>query len=142
MRSTSESINSNGQIVGASQSGCDRFTEAFLWENGGPMVDLNSLISAGPDFLLTGAFWINDRGEITGRGVPPGCDDVDVCGHAFLLLPCDAGHPGISGCNYEAIEAVAPANQVRQPAMNTVQAASTAKRIGRGARVRYPYHSN
>jgi probable HAF family extracellular repeat protein len=38
--STSESINSRGQIVGASEAVCPgQFTEAFLWENGGPMVD-------------------------------------------------------------------------------------------------------
>ena len=38
------SVNSRGQVVGASQSlagGCNEWTTAFLWENGGPSVDLN-----------------------------------------------------------------------------------------------------
>ena len=101
------SINSSGQVVGASQSargGCNPFTTAFLWENGGPMVDLNALLSSPSTMLLTGAFWINDVGEITGRGVPTGCGDVDMCGHAFLLIPCDAHHPNIAGCDYSLVD--------------------------------------
>jgi len=43
---------------------------AFLWENGGPMVDLNTLIPAGSSLQLVFAFAINDRGEIVGAGEP------------------------------------------------------------------------
>jgi probable HAF family extracellular repeat protein len=128
--SFAESINSRGQVVGASQSaagGCNLFTSAFLWENGGPSVDLNTLVPSDSALDLTGAFWINDRGEITGRGVPNGCGDVDTCGHAFLLIPCDQDHPGLEGCDYEPVEATAVA-QVR-PAQITQapSAASEAK---------------
>ncbi|MGA9393447.1 MAG: hypothetical protein WBV69_23660, partial [Candidatus Sulfotelmatobacter sp.] len=79
--SEADSINSHGQIVGASQSaagGCNFYTRAFLWENGGPSVDLNDLVSPHSSLLLTGASWINDEGEITGGGAPVGCGDTDI----------------------------------------------------------------
>ena len=65
---------------------------AFLWENGGPMVDLNTLIPADSALHLVFALYINDRGEIAGNGVPPGVslDDFlqdESLGHAFLLIP-------------------------------------------------------
>jgi probable HAF family extracellular repeat protein len=112
--SVAESINSIGQVVGASQSaagGCDYYTTAFLWENGGPSVDLNELIPPHSSLFLVGAQWINDDGEITGRGAPAGCGDADICGHAFVLIPCDEKHPGIDGCDYsmaDSAPAVAP----------------------------------
>jgi probable HAF family extracellular repeat protein len=86
-------INSPGQVVGHSSINDGTF-RAFLWEDGGPMVDLNTLIPQGSSLLLTDAATVNDRGEITGNGVPAGCSDVDTCGHAFLLIPCDDKHPG------------------------------------------------
>jgi probable HAF family extracellular repeat protein len=81
-------INSSGQIVGGS-SDCFTFLHAFLWEKGGPMIDLNTLIPPDSSLTLTNAISINDRGEITGMGVPPGCSaqDAGLCGHAFLLIP-------------------------------------------------------
>lgn len=61
--STAESINRIGQIVGASEAVCPgQFTEAFLWENGGPSVDLNMLVAGASSMKLTGAFWINGQG--------------------------------------------------------------------------------
>ena len=87
--SHAEGINSAGQIVGRSKPTPDSPVQhAFIWENGGPMVDLNTLIAGDSPLLLEEGGNINDRGEIAGRGVPPGCDDVDACGHAFLLIPC------------------------------------------------------
>jgi len=94
LRSTSHAyaVNSSGQVVGKSRLGDDPFSElqhAFLWENGGPMVDLNTLIGPNSPLELYDGENINDAGWIAGRGLPPGCDNKDVCGHAFLLIPCE-----------------------------------------------------
>jgi probable HAF family extracellular repeat protein len=89
--SHAHAVNSKGQVVGKSRLG-DPFTElqhAFLWENGGPMIDLNTLIPPNSPLELYNGENINDLGWIAGRGLPPGCDDKDACGHAFLLIPCD-----------------------------------------------------
>jgi probable HAF family extracellular repeat protein len=86
--------NSRGQIVGVSVS-CDRNTwRAFLWENG-RMIDLNSQVPRGSSLSLVYALAINERGQITGLGVPPGVSttDSETLGHAFLLTPSDHGQP-------------------------------------------------
>jgi probable HAF family extracellular repeat protein len=85
-------INSSSQVVGNSESEelCDVSGEhAFLWQDGGPMIDLDTLISADSPLKLSHAFVITDRGEIVGVGVPPGCPRSQdfVCGHAFVLVP-------------------------------------------------------
>jgi probable HAF family extracellular repeat protein len=101
-------INSRGQIVGGSTD-CSTFLHAFLWERGGPMVDLNSLIPSGSSLELILANDINDHGEIVGVGVPAGCSpqDADFCGHAYALTPCDENHPGLDGCDYSTVDASA-----------------------------------
>jgi probable HAF family extracellular repeat protein len=89
-QSTAFQINSKHQIVGASRID-DETVHAFLWETGGPMVDLNDLIPANSSLQLVVAFNINDRGEITGLGAPPGVVPFgsDVPGlRPFLLIPC------------------------------------------------------
>jgi len=121
--STSQAIaiNSNGQVVGRSRIG-DPSTElqhAFLWENGGPMLDLNTLIPPNSPLELYDGENINDRGEIAGRGLPPGCDDKDACGHAFLLIPCEND----TSCNSKA-DVATPASQ--QPAAVTNRTAAAA----------------
>ena len=86
-------INSKGQVVGASRvSRVPSQASAFIWENGGPMIDLNTLISANPSLHLVSADCINDRGEIAGTGVPAGVswEDTETLGHAFLLIPVHA----------------------------------------------------
>jgi probable HAF family extracellular repeat protein len=100
-------INASGQIVGIGGNDC---VDGFLWENGGPMVDLNSLISNKSGFDITAAVaavYINDQGEIIGKGTPAGCDDADTCGHVYLLIPCDENHPGIEGCDYSLVDLAA-----------------------------------
>jgi probable HAF family extracellular repeat protein len=90
-------VNSHGQVVGTSedQDLCSIFVgqHAFLWQHGGPMVDLNTLIAPGASLDLTYAVAINDEGEIAGFGVPPDCapEDYELCGHAYLLIPCGVG---------------------------------------------------
>jgi len=92
--STAQGMNSRGQVVGVSAD-CTIGGNAWLWESGGPLIDLNTLV--GPSSLaLEIAENINDRGEIAGLGRPPGCDEAFDCGHAFVLIPICAD--GTEGC--------------------------------------------
>jgi probable HAF family extracellular repeat protein len=80
------SINSGGQIVGFTAAVCGRApTHGFLWENGGPAIDLNTLVNSS-GMALTTPLYISERGEIAGNGVLPNGDM-----HAFLLIPCEDG---------------------------------------------------
>ena len=98
------SINSSGQVVGSSgPNGCST-TLAFLWANGGPMVDLNTLVPPNSGLQLIEAHQINDRGEIA-----VGALDANGNNHAILLIPCDENHPGVEGCDYSFVEATAAA---------------------------------
>ena len=91
------SVNSRRQVVGATAAVCGSFlTHGFLWEGGGPAVDLNALISA-TDLALTIPLNINDRGEIAGTGFLPNGN-----AHAFLLIPCD---DDVEGCDYSMVDA-------------------------------------
>ena len=72
---------------------CHSFLHAFVREERGPMLDLNTLIPPGSGLQLTNAFDINDRGEILAKSDPLGVtpiDDADL-GHLVLLVPCDEG---------------------------------------------------
>ena len=103
-------INSEGQVVGVSHlDAAPGNRRAFLWENGGPMVDLNTLIPPHSSLTLLDAYNINERGEITGTAVPAGCQpsDSDICGHLYLLVPCDEKHPGECE-DYSMIEVPTP----------------------------------
>jgi probable HAF family extracellular repeat protein len=92
-------INEKRQIVGNS-SDCTTALHAILWEDGGPAVDLNTLIPPNSGLQLVNALDINDQGEIAGLGVPAGCQpvDVDTCGHAYVLIPCGHGHTDGKEC--------------------------------------------
>jgi probable HAF family extracellular repeat protein len=103
-------LNSRSQVVGASQSAaglCGPWTTAFLWEHGGPMLDLNSLVSSEPGVHLVAAEAINEKGEIVAAGAPPGCPvgNSDSCQHMYALIPCDDDHPGVDGCDYSFVDA-------------------------------------
>ncbi len=103
-------VDSFGQVLGASQSnagGCNLWTTAFLWESGGPSVDLNELVTnpiAGVHLYV--GLWANGLGEIVAAGVPPDCPlaSQDICGHTYVLMPCDDHHPNIEGCDYSLVE--------------------------------------
>jgi len=97
--------NSKGQIVGGTLAICQlETTRAFLWENGGPIIDLNSLTVADSGANLYEADNINERGEIVASGLPAGCNDRFSCGHLYLLIPCDKNHAGVEGCDYRTVE--------------------------------------
>jgi probable HAF family extracellular repeat protein len=139
--SQAENINSIGQIVGASQSVQDcfgRFTHAFLWENGGPSVDLNTLIPPDSPLLLTVAGLITDRGEIIGGGDPIGCTDNDACNHVYVLIPCDENHPDVEGCDYSMVDVNIAAES--RPSRGESSDMSTRSRDGLSKRRAGRYH--
>jgi probable HAF family extracellular repeat protein len=116
--------NNAGQVVGASRiqpgSNSSAIIHAWLWENGGPMVDLNDLIPANSSLVLEYADYMNDRGWITGVGTPAGCNDTDDgCGHAFVLVPdgdCDSSCQSRIGASQARVEATHSALALNPPA--------------------------
>ena len=95
-----QSINASGQVVGISgPNGCTT-TLAFLWEDGGPMADLNTLVPPNSGLQLVEGHQINDRGEIA-----VGALDANGNNHSVLLIPCDENHPGVEGCDYSMVDA-------------------------------------
>jgi probable HAF family extracellular repeat protein len=110
--SRSRGLNSRGQVVGTS-SDCVNALHAFVWEEGAPMRDLNTLIRPGSGLQLTEAFNINDRGEILARSFPLGTkpDDEADLGHLVLLIPCEKEDHDRGCRDHDRTEdAVAPAN--------------------------------
>jgi probable HAF family extracellular repeat protein len=118
--STAANINSKAQVVGTSAKTCAFAAagrHAFLWERG-QMIDLNTFLPRVSSLQLSDGYNINDRGEIVGLGLPPGCGDEFACGHVFVLIPCggdqnDAGdgdHNNNEGCE-DATEATTAATQ-------------------------------
>jgi len=90
------SINASGQVLGYSGPGDGCLGgSAFLWEDGGPIVDLNTLIPPNSGIQLYETGQINDRGEIAVNGL-----DANKNNHDILLIPCDENHADIEGCDY------------------------------------------
>jgi probable HAF family extracellular repeat protein len=120
--------NAKGQVVGTSEAFCNGpGIHPFLWENGGPMVDLNTLIPEDSGAPLYEASNINERGEIIAGGLPVGCGDPNFCGHVYLLIPCDDEHPDIEGCDYKAAEASASIRIRTEPTTVRIFRATAAK---------------
>ena len=92
-------INASGQVVGSSSACFSDATRGFLWENGGPMVDLNALIVPNSALYVPLGITINDRGEIAAPGLLPNGDQ-----HADLLIPCDEHHPDVEGCDCSFVD--------------------------------------
>jgi probable HAF family extracellular repeat protein len=90
-------INARHQVVGSSLTN-DGSYHAFLWERGRPMLDLNTLSTPTSGLVMSDAFNINERGEIVGAAVPPGCSDTGLCGRLFVLIPCDGGLVDTKSC--------------------------------------------
>lgn len=97
--SAADAINSSGQMVGGSgfydapffPACTDPVEHAVLWDHG-QTVDLNNFVPLGTDLTLNEAFFINDRGEISGIGTDSNGDQ-----RTFLLIPCGNG-PENSAC--------------------------------------------
>ena len=115
-KSLAEVVNASGQIVGWSAYSQGN-THVFLWENNGPMVNLQNLVISGPNLTLMPDLFINDRGEITSNALTP-----DGNNHAVVLIPCDEKHLGIEGCDYALVDGSAAADSGGQ-----VQSRSTTK---------------
>lgn len=123
------SINSKRQVVGGSAAG-DVF--GFLWENGGPMVNLNHLVVSGADLIVTVALLINDHGEIGCLGHLPN-GDTRPC----IMIPCDENHPGVEGCDYSLVDANTPPAEVSslQAAQSSVETENDDRPTGRRERL-------
>jgi probable HAF family extracellular repeat protein len=101
-------LNSRRQVVGCVSNDANSCSAAFLWEDG-RMVDLNTLIPPNSSLQLQFASNVNDRGEIVGEGLPVGCTNSDLCGHLFLLTPCDDNHGDGGDCEEHTESATAVA---------------------------------
>jgi len=108
-------INARGQAVGGS-SDCRAFLHAFVWEEGGPMLDLNTLIAPGSGWQLTNAININDRGEILAKAAPMGFtpEDADL-GHLVLLVPCDDASESSCGADSKGTSGTASTPNTTAP---------------------------
>ena len=106
--SFASAINEATQVVGNSTFLEDCLHEfnhsrPFLWEKGS-MANLNNLIPRGSALRIQFPLAINNQGEISANGV-----DASGNMHVALLIPCDENHPGVAGCDYSPVDAVAAA---------------------------------
>jgi uncharacterized membrane protein len=104
---SSSSINSSEQVVGNVGTSS---SAPYLWEDGGPIVDLNTLVPPGSGLQLVEAHQINDQGEIA-----VGALDANGNNRAVLLIPCDENHRGIAACDYSMVDAATAAQSAERP---------------------------
>ena len=95
--SLATSVNSQLKVVGANSSDCDFRDDpslrAVISEDGGPIVDLNTLIPANSGVELRNASIINDRGEIVAVAVFADGNHAPV-----LLVPCESESDQAESC--------------------------------------------
>jgi len=92
------SINSGAQIVGHSSPDCIVDGNVVLWENGAAPVSVNTLVTPSSDVTAVYPLEINNRGEIAAHALTSTGDLRGV-----LLIPCDANHPNVEGCDYSLV---------------------------------------
>jgi probable HAF family extracellular repeat protein len=131
--SQANSINSRGQVVGASFELDVADLHGFLWEDGGPIVDLNTLVPPGSSVFVPAAIGINDRGEIAAKGVLSNGDQ-----RAVLLIPCDEGHRDVEGCDYSMVDAPAAVAQTTPAVRGTSSRTLPQSLVRRMSRHRFP----
>ena len=93
------------------------------------MIDLNNFVPPGSDVQLDNTVAINDRGEIAPEGLPPSCKGVPqgndtLCGHAFVLIPCDGANVDAEGCK-DGGDATADVSQNNATSVSQGPAAAT-----------------
>jgi probable HAF family extracellular repeat protein len=126
-------INNRGQVIGQSwfwDGHQVTASHAFLYDRGGPMLDLNTLVSNPTELYLTEANYISDRGWIAANGVLPNGDL-----RAAILIPedDDSGYAAVNAALAASGQAVTP---TRASSVLTPQMKATLKaRLMRG---RYP----
>jgi len=144
-------VNNHGQAVGGSSDRNDCTLQvsghAVLWQPGAPAVDLNKLVVPGPSLYMTYAYSINERGEIAGVGVDGGCtaETYEICGHAYMLIPCDDSHLEVEGCEYDLVDAAVASSNEKVLTPSTPSAASAVantitKKAAMQARFTHGYH--
>jgi len=92
--STATSVNSAGDVVGGLGACTDNpddqnYSSAFVWQKGGPMADLNTLVTPASDMHIEFATAINDRGEIVGDAYT---ETGDI--HVIVLVPTEENNSG------------------------------------------------
>ena len=113
--STAYSANSKGQVVGDTGICGEGGGPSFFSENGGPMVDINTLVLPGSDIEVVDAFTINDRGEIAGTGILPNGDE-----HAVVLVPASDAEIAAAGAPSAVRQAPAAPHRVAASSLESV----------------------